>query len=137
MDQRQTRIGARRLEITDKVFRINGKPMFLRGVNRHQEYPYVGYATSPAADFRDAKRIKEAGFDFVRLSHYPQSPAFMAAADELGLVLLDAVLGWQYLQSDPRRAASSADLPRRDSPRPQSPQRYRLGVLAQRDRHAG
>ena len=89
--------------------------MFLRGVNRHQEYPYVGYAISPQADYRDAKLIKEAGFDYVRLSHYPHSPAFMRAADELGLMLLDAVPGWQFYNPDPAVPGSgAADLPRHD-----------------------
>jgi beta-galactosidase len=100
-DERHTRIGIRRFEITREAFTINGERVFLRGVNRHQEYPYVGYAISGAADYRDAKRIKEAGFDFVRLSHYPHSPAFMAAADELGLVILNSILGWQFFNDDP------------------------------------
>ena len=90
-------VGIRTFEFNDKhQLLINGEAMFLRGVNRHQEYPYVGYATSAEADYRDAYLIKSAGFDYVRLSHYPHSKGFMKAADELGLVLIDAVLGWQY-----------------------------------------
>ena len=100
-DRTETRIGIRRIGFEGSRFVINGERMFLRGVNRHQEYPYVGYALSPNADYRDARRIKEAGFDYVRLSHYPQSPAFMAAADALGLVLVDSILGWQYSNADP------------------------------------
>ena len=100
VDQRRTRIGVRRVDITADGFRINGKQMFLRGVNRHQEYPYIGYALSRNADYRDAKLIKEAGFDYVRLSHYPHSRHFMRAADELGLVVLNAILGWQYYNPD-------------------------------------
>jgi beta-galactosidase len=75
---------------------INGQKFFVRGVNYHQDYPYVGYAKSAQAEYRDAQLIKSAGFDFVRLSHYPHSPAFLKAADELGLVLLNPFLGWQY-----------------------------------------
>ena len=102
VDRTETRIGIRRIALDGQTFSINGERMFLRGVNRHQEYPYVGYALSPNADYRDARRIKEAGFDYVRLSHYPHSPAFMAAADELGLLLVDALPGWQFFNPDPR-----------------------------------
>jgi beta-galactosidase len=124
VDQRRTRIGIRRIEFDGAKLRINGQPMFLRGVNRHQEYPYVGYAISRAADYRDARRIKEAGFDLVRLSHYPHSPYFMAAADELGLVLLNSVLGWQFYNDDPRFeqqvVRTCRDLVRRDRNHPSS-----------------
>jgi len=95
-----TRIGIRRFDITKDHFYINGEETFLRGVNRHQEYPYIGYALSNEAQYRDAKKIKDAGFDYVRLSHYPHSPAFMAACDELGLLVLDAIPGWQYFNED-------------------------------------
>ena len=121
-DRTETRIGIRRIGIEGDRFVINGERMFLRGVNRHQEYPYVGYALSPQADYRDAKRIKEAGFDYVRLAHYPHSPAFMAAADELGLVLLDSILGWQFYNPDPAFRAqvlkTCRDMIRRDRNHP-------------------
>jgi beta-galactosidase len=121
-DERVTRIGIRRIGFAGHRLLINGEPQFLRGVNRHQEYPYVGYAISPGADYRDAKRIKEAGFDFVRLSHYPQSPDFMAAADELGLAVLNSILGWQFFNEDPafRRQIlqTCRDLVRRDRNHP-------------------
>lgn len=95
-------IGLRTIEFdAQHQLRINGEKTFLRGVNRHQEFPHLGYAVGPLADERDAYRIKAAGFDYVRLSHYPQSEAFMAAADRLGLLLLDAIPGWQYLSMDP------------------------------------
>lgn len=103
VDLTQRRIGIRTIAFTDDgQLLLNGKPTYLRGVNRHQEYPYVGYATSPQADYRDALLIKRAGFDYVRLSHYPHSKAFMEAADELGLMLLDAIPGWQFFNPDPR-----------------------------------
>lgn len=100
MDQEHTRIGIRNIDVKPGKFTINGEEMFLRGVNRHQEYPYVGYAISKQANYRDAVRIKSAGFDYVRLSHYPHSPSFIRAADELGLILLDAILGWQYIKPE-------------------------------------
>ncbi|WMS90609.1 glycoside hydrolase family 2 TIM barrel-domain containing protein [Pseudoalteromonas sp. HL-AS1] len=102
IEQKNTRIGIRKFEFNAKhELLINGEKTFLRGVNRHQEYPHVGYATSAQADYRDAVKIKSAGFDYVRLSHYPHSKAFMDAADELGLVLIDAILGWQYYLENP------------------------------------
>jgi beta-galactosidase len=100
-DSVTTRIGVRRLAFEGGRLLLNGEPLRLRGVNRHQEYPYVGYALSEQADYRDALLIKKYGFDYVRLSHYPQSPAFMAAADELGLMVLPGVPGWQFYNPDP------------------------------------
>lgn len=102
VETQSNRIGIRSFEFNEKhQLLINGEITFLRGINRHQEYPYVGYATSPQADYRDAVKIKSAGFDYVRLSHYPHSKAFMHAADELGLVLIDAILGWQFFNNTP------------------------------------
>lgn len=122
VDEQTTRIGIREFKWVGNQLLISGEKTFLRGVNRHQEYPYVGYATSDAADYRDAVKIKSAGFDYVRLSHYPHSPAFMAAADELGLVLLDSILGWQYFSEDPAFQAqiqqTCRDLIRRDRNHP-------------------
>ncbi|WP_242695257.1 glycoside hydrolase family 2 TIM barrel-domain containing protein [Shewanella sp. 4t3-1-2LB] len=123
IEQQQRQIGIRSFTFNAKhQLLINGKQTFLRGVNRHQEYPFVGYALSAQADYRDAVKIKQAGFDYVRLSHYPHSPAFMQAADKLGLVVLDAVLGWQYYNPDPAFADhvvdSCRDLIRRDRNHP-------------------
>lgn len=120
-DEQMTRVGIRTIKITNEGLWINGEKTFLRGVNRHQEYPHVGYALSDAAQYRDAYKIKQAGFDYVRASHYPMSPAFMHACDELGIMVLDAILGWQYFGDDAFEKLalqSSRELIRRDRNHP-------------------
>ena len=102
VDSQDDRFGIREFEFKGLDLYINGEKTFLRGVNRHQEYPFIGYALSDNAQFRDAKKIKDAGFDYIRLSHYPHSQAFMDACDELGLVVTDAILGWQFYNDDDR-----------------------------------
>ncbi|MBK8478183.1 MAG: DUF4982 domain-containing protein [Opitutaceae bacterium] len=122
IDSRHERIGIRRFELGQGGLLLNGEKLFLRGVNRHQEYPYIGNAVPARAQYRDALKIKQAGFDCIRLSHYPQSPDFLAACDELGLVTIDGILGWQYNASTPafvaNRLASARALVRRDRNHP-------------------
>jgi len=122
LDERTVRFGIRRIAFSRSGgFAINGNRLRLRGTNRHQEYPRVGYAVPPAAQRRDVRRIKEAGFDYVRLAHYPQSPDFLDACDELGLVVMDCIPGWQFIGGERFRQAcyqNARDLIRRDRNHP-------------------
>jgi beta-galactosidase len=104
------KVGIRKAELKPDGFYLNGSKLFLSGTNRHQEYPYVGYAVPDNAQKRDAQLIKEAGFNFVRLSHYPQAPAFYEACDELGIIVMDAIPGWQFFGPPPFEQRCKTDL---------------------------
>lgn len=98
LDGGSTRIGIRSFEFKGKDgFWLNGQRYHqLVGANRHQDFAYVGNALPNSQQWRDAKRLRDAGFTIIRTAHYPQDPAFMDACDELGLFIIVATPGWQY-----------------------------------------
>ena len=71
----------------ERGFSLNGAPLKLRGTNRHQDIFGFGNAVPNALHVRDMQIIKNAGFNFVRLAHYPQDPAVLEACDRLGLLV--------------------------------------------------
>ena len=93
-----TRIGFRRAEFRTDGFYLNGEKIKLRGLNRHQSYPYVGYAVPASLQRYDADLLKtELGCNYVRTSHYPQSPHFIDRCDELGILVFTEIPGWQHI----------------------------------------
>lgn len=94
----QTKVGFRRAVFTKEGFYLNGENYPIIGLNRHQDYPYVGYAMPEEWQVEDVRVLKEElGLNMVRTSHYPQSPAFIAACDELGLLVFEEIPGWQHI----------------------------------------
>jgi beta-galactosidase len=97
-DSYETRVGFREGRFTSAGFLLNGQHVKLRGLNRHQTFPYVGGAMPARVQRRDAQILKqELKLNLVRTSHYPQSPAFLDACDELGLLVLEEIPGWQHI----------------------------------------
>jgi beta-galactosidase len=87
VDSFATRFGIRSIKWTaDRGFFLNGKHLYLRGANVHQDHAGWGDAVTHAGSRRDVQMIKDAGFNFIRGSHYPHSPAFSKATDELGML---------------------------------------------------
>ena len=98
MDTREDTFGFRTAQFKADGFYLNGKKTFLRGLNRHQCYPYIGYAAPESLQREDARILKEElGCVIVRTSHYPQSHYFIDECDKLGLLVFTEIPGWQHI----------------------------------------
>lgn len=100
-------IGFRRVEVVDRDLLVNGRRVLVRGVNRHDFDPATGRVVSRDGMRADLVLMKRAGFNAVRTSHYPNDPAFLDMADELGLYVIDEAdieshAFWGSLCDDPR-----------------------------------
>lgn len=98
LDEYVVTYGFRKAEFRADGFYLNDRKQKLRGLNRHQSYPYVGYAMPRSMQEMDADILKwELGLNAVRTSHYPQSHYFLNRCDELGLLVFTEMPGWQYI----------------------------------------
>ncbi|MFT4111181.1 glycoside hydrolase family 2 protein [Silvibacterium sp.] len=98
IDEDTRRIGVREASFTDKGFSLNGRVIKLRGLDRHQMFPYSGQAMPRRAQRRDADILRrEYHCNIVRTSHYPQSRHFLDRCDEIGLLVLEEIPGWQHI----------------------------------------
>ena len=96
-----TTFGNREIKFTTEGFFLNEEQIKLRGLNRHQSFPYTGYAMPRNAQRKDADIIKyELGCNIVRSSHYPPSIHFLDRCDEIGLLVFNEIPGWQHIGNE-------------------------------------
>ena len=105
LDETETTFGIREAVFKKDGFYLNGRRLRIRGLNRHQSFPYVGYAMPKSMQRLDADLLKkELGLNAVRTSHYPQSHYFLERCDELGLLVFTEFPGWQHIGDDSWKA---------------------------------
>ena len=114
--------GFRHAEFRPGGFFLNGRKLKILGLNRHQSYPYVGYAMGRRAQERDAEILKhDLKCNLVRTSHYPQSRWFLDHCDRIGLLVFEEIPGWQHIGDEnwKRESIKNVDrMIRRDWNRP-------------------
>ncbi len=91
----------------DTGFYLNGRHLKLRGTNRHQDLKGIGNALPDRQHTRDLELIKQTGYNFLRLAHYPQDPAVLEAADRLGLLIWEETPLVNYINDSPAFAENS------------------------------
>ena len=105
LDEKIVTFGFRKTEFKNDGFYLNEKKVKIRGLNRHQSYPYVGYAMPKSMQIMDADILKkELGLNAVRTSHYPQSHYFLDHCDEIGLLVFTEMPGWQHIGNEEWKA---------------------------------
>lgn len=110
LDEIETTFGIREAVFKKDGFYLNGRKLRIRGLNRHQSFPYVGYAMPKSMQRLDADLLKkELGLNAVRTSHYPQSHYFLERCDELGLLVFTEFPGWQHIGDDSWKAQAVAN----------------------------
>ncbi len=107
VDEDTRRIGFREASFTDHGFSLNGKIVKLRGLDRHQTFPFVGQAMPARVQCKDADILRKGlHCNIVRTSHYPQSRHFLDRCDEIGLLVLEEIPGWQHIGPEPWKQIS-------------------------------
>ena len=89
-----TRFGIRTIEARDRRLWLNGKPLYLKGANRHESHPTLGAATPESLMVLDIQNLKSLGGNFFRGCHYQQSQRFLDYCDEMGVLVWEESLGW-------------------------------------------
>jgi beta-galactosidase len=86
---RRDKVGFREVQVEGNRLLVNGRPVKLRGADRHDIHPLLGRMTSPELDREDVLLAKEVNMNFIRTSHYPPSESFLRYCDQYGLYVED------------------------------------------------
>lgn len=95
-DDLRERIGIRQVWTEGQKIMLNGEPIRLVGVNRHESHVQVGHGLPDLLLVADAQLVRDLGCNFVRGSHYPQDVRWLDLCDEMGFLVWSEVLGWQH-----------------------------------------
>ncbi len=109
-DEVVERFGIRTIATRGTEILLNGKPIRLRGVNRHQTHPQLGPVQPDHLALDDLKIVKELGANFIRCVHYAHAPAFFELCDQMGLLVWEESFGWGNSAedaSDPQAAQAA------------------------------
>lgn len=109
-----SRVGFWNIEIKGRLFLVNGVPIKLRGVNRHENWPNDGHAITEEQMIRDIVLIKQANCNHVRTCHYSDDPRWYELCDEYGIYLvaeanLESHGAWDEFNEEPRIKAALID----------------------------
>lgn len=88
------RVGFRKIETKDYQILLNGKPLIIKGVNRHEEHPDLGFAFPESMMGRDIELIEDMGVNSIRGSHYPNARPFLDLLDERGISFWSEIPFW-------------------------------------------
>ncbi len=111
VETESSRTGFRQIEIKGRIFTVNGVPIKLKGVNRHENWPDDGHAITEEQMIRDITLIKQANCNHVRTCHYSDDPRWYELCDEYGIYLvaeanLECHGSWDEFNEDPRIKAA-------------------------------
>ncbi|WP_114940644.1 glycoside hydrolase family 2 TIM barrel-domain containing protein [Mucilaginibacter endophyticus] len=109
-----SRTGFRSIEIKGRLFLVNGVPIKLKGVNRHENWPNDGHAVTEEQMIRDLVLIKQANCNHVRTCHYSDDPRWYELCDQYGIYLvaeanLESHGAWDEFNEEPRIKAALID----------------------------
>jgi beta-galactosidase/beta-glucuronidase len=118
-DEYVTQFGIRTIRWTaDQGFFLNGEHIYLRGANVHQDRAGWGDAATDADLARDVALVKQAGFNFIRGSHYPHAPSFSEACDRLGILFWSENDFWSTYSRQPEGYWNGSGYPTRPEDQP-------------------